>query len=63
MSQVGGFVLDQPSSPAVSKKGKGKGKEVAEEYVGSDDIWAEFGDNEDYSVLLEENPSLLNATT
>lgn len=58
---MGGFVLDQTSSTAASKKGKGK--EKVEEDFGSDDMWAEFGDEDDYSVLLEENPTLLDAAT
>ena len=30
--------------------------------LGSDDLWAAFGEESEYSVLLDENPSLLDTS-
>lgn len=59
--QIGSSTLQQPSSPVVSRKGKEK--EVVDEDFGSDDMWAEFGEEDDYSALLDENPTLLDSST
>ena len=60
MFQVGGFILDQPSSPAMSSKGKGK--EIVEEDSESEELWDNYGDEAEYSAIFDENPSLLDAS-